>query len=143
MNTTLLIARLPARAGHDLLDDLGGGQVAGEPGLPGGAEGAVHAAAGLARDAHGHALGVAHQHALHEGAVEQPPEHLAGGAAVGGELAHLRHQRRGEQRRQVVARCRRDVGPRRRVVCEAVEVLARHLVGAEGRRVVDDDAAKV
>ena len=47
---------LPARqrpgAGEHLLDDLGGRQVAGQPGLPGGAERAVHPAAGLRRDAH-------------------------------------------------------------------------------------------
>ena len=63
------------RAGRrdDLLDDLGGRQVAGQARLAGGAERAVHAAAGLARHADGDPVGVAHQHALDEGAVEEPP----------------------------------------------------------------------
>ena len=84
-------------ARHDLLDDLGGRHVAGQPLLAGGAERAVHAAAGLARDADGDPVRVAHEHRLDEGAVEEPPHLLDRGAAVGGEAAH-----RGEQGRQQV-----------------------------------------
>ena len=63
--------------GHgDLLHDLALGQLALEPGLPGGAELARHGAAGLGRDAHGHAIGIVHQHRLHLGSVTERPEPL-------------------------------------------------------------------
>ena len=62
------------------------------PGLPGGAERAVHAAAGLARHADGDPARVAHEHALDQGPVEQPPDGLDRRALVGLEGAH-----RGEQ----------------------------------------------
>ena len=70
-------------AGDDLLDDLGGGHVALQAALAGGAERAGHAAAGLAGDAHRHPVGIAHQHRLDERPVEELPQGLAGGAPVG------------------------------------------------------------
>ena len=79
----------------DLLDDLRGRHVAGEPRLSGGAERAVHAAAGLRRHAQRDAAGVAHEHRFDEGSVVQLPEELDRVAAVGLEASHL-----GEQRRQ-------------------------------------------
>ena len=66
-----------------LLDDLRGGQVAGQPHLTGGAEGAGHAAAGLGGDAQGGALLVAHEDALDADAVVQLPQMLDGASAVG------------------------------------------------------------
>ena len=56
------------------------------PGLAGGAERAVHAAAGLARDADGDPLGVAHEHRLDDGAVVQAPRVLHRLAVVGDAL---------------------------------------------------------
>ena len=66
-----LVARQRPGAGHDLLDDLGGGHVALQAALAGRAERAGHPAAGLAGDAHGHPVGVAHQHRLDERTVEE------------------------------------------------------------------------
>ena len=118
MNTTLdnrpgsaeRAVRRGARRGTDLIDDLGRRQVAGEAALPGGAERAGHAAAGLAGDAHRDALAggaarrVAHQHALDQRAVVQSPQRLAGGAVVGGDGADLVEQPR-EQRGAESAAC--------------------------------------
>ena len=49
---------------HDLLDDLAAVEVALEAGLAGRAERAAHRAPGLRRDAHGRAVGAAHEHGL-------------------------------------------------------------------------------
>ena len=74
-------------AGH-LLDDLPGGQVPFEAGLPGGAERTGHCASRLGGDAHGRPGGVAHEHGLDRCAVAsgrpEPFRRLAviGGAAV-------------------------------------------------------------
>ena len=65
-----------AGAGDDLLDDLGGGHVAVQPALAGGAERAGHAASGLGGHAHGDPAGVAHEHRLDQRAVEEPPQRL-------------------------------------------------------------------
>ena len=116
-----------------LLDDLGGGHVALEPALAGGAERAGHAAAGLAGDAHGDPVGVAHQHRLDERAVEQLPQGLAGGAAVGLQGAQRRHQRRQQRRDQLVALAGRQVGHLGRVVDQPGEVVRGELLGAERR----------
>ena len=58
---TTFVTRRPSGARRrcqkrDLVDDLGGLEVAQEAQLPGGAERAAHRAAGLAGDAHGGAL---------------------------------------------------------------------------------------
>ena len=84
-------AQLPLTV-DDLLDDLGGAHVALQPALAGGAEGAGHPAAGLAGDAHRDAVGVAHQHALDQCAVVQPPQGLDSGVAVAAELPDRRQQ---------------------------------------------------
>ena len=104
-----LVAGQRPRAGDDLLDDLGGGHVALEAALAGRAERAGHAAAGLAGDAHRDAARVAHQHRLDEGAVEEPPQGLAGGAPVGLQRAQRRHQR-GQQRGDELVALRRPGG---------------------------------
>jgi len=97
MNTTresrggeLGTAPLAADAGEpdDLVDDLRGGQVAGEPALAGGAERARHPTAGLAGDTDRDPVRVPHEHALDQRAVVQPPEVLTGGATVAGQLPH-------------------------------------------------------
>ena len=94
---------------HDLLDDLGGRHVAGEPRLAGRAERAVHAAAGLRRDAQRDAAGVAHEHGLDEGAVVQLPEELDRVAAVGLEASHLGQQRRQHPVHELLATLRGQV----------------------------------
>ena len=79
----------PARGVADLVDDLGGLEVAPEPELAGGAERAADRAAGLARDAQRVALArgaagrVVHQDGLDERAVVESVEGLLGLAAVG------------------------------------------------------------
>ena len=118
-------------AGDDLLDDLGGGHVALEAALAGGAERAGHPAAGLARDAHGDAVGVAHQHGLDQRAVEEAPQGLAGGAAVGLEGAQRRHQVGQQRGDQLVALAGGQVGHLGGVVDQPGEVVVRQLLGAE------------
>ena len=120
-------------AGQHLLDDLGGGHVALEPALAGGAERARHAAPGLAGDAHGDPVGVAHQHRLDQRAVEQLPQRLAGGALVRLEGAQRRHQPGQERRHQLVALSGRQVGHLLRVVDQPLEVVRGELAGAERR----------
>ena len=126
-----LAARERAGAGDDLLDDLGGRHVALQAALAGGAERAGHPAAGLAGDAHRHAVRVAHQHRLDERAVEEPPQRLAGGAPVGLEGAQRRHQRRQQGGDQLVALRGRQVGHLGRVVDQPGEVVGGQLLGAE------------
>ena len=126
-----LAAGQRAGAGDDLLDDLGGRHVALQAALAGGAERAGHAAAGLAGDAHGGAVGVAHQHRLDERAVEQLPQGLAGGAPVGLHRAQRRHQGRQQGRDQLVALGGGQVGHLRGVVDQPREVVGRELLGPE------------
>ena len=131
-------------ADADLLDDLGGGQVAGEAALAGGAERAGHAAAGLAGDAHRDPFAravrgvvtarVAHEHALDLRAVVQPPEGLAGRAGVGLQRAHLVSRAGSSDVAQPVAHAGRQVGHRRRVGLVPREVVPRQLIGAVGRQ---------
>ena len=129
-----LVAGQRAGAGDDLLDDLGGGHVALQAALAGGAERAGHAAAGLAGDAHGDPAGVAHQHRLDQRAVEELPQGLAGGAPVGLHGAQRRHQRRQQRGDQLVALGGRQVGHLGGVVDEPGEVVGRELLGAEARQ---------
>ena len=75
--------------------------------------------------------GVAHQHRLDEGAVEELPQRLAGGALVGLERAQRRHQVGQQRGDQVVALAGREVGHLRRVVDQPREVVRRELLGAE------------
>ena len=134
-----LVARQRAGAGDDLLDDLGGGHVALEAALSGGAERAGHAAAGLARDAHRDPARVAHQHRLDQRAVEELPEGLAGGAAVGLEGAQRCHQL-GEQRGdQLLALDCGQVGHGCRVVDQSAEVVGAELLGPEARETEVDE----
>ena len=128
----LLPEEARARTGDDLLDDLGGRQVAGEPFLSGGAERAVHAAAGLARDAHGHPAGVAHEHRLDEGAVVQLPEELDRVAVLRRQAAHLGEQGREEALRQGSAYVLGQVGHRLDVGVVPGEVVVGQLLGTEG-----------
>ena len=85
----LAVGRQAAGRGADLVDDLGGLEVAGEAELAGRAERAADGAAGLARDADGVPLAVAgpgrvvHQDRLDQRAVGQPMERLLGQAAIG------------------------------------------------------------
>ena len=149
MNTTLdrrtgLAQRAVAGGGRGLahlLDDLGGGQVALQTALAGGAERAGHAAPGLAGHADRRPVRVAHQHGLGAGAVVRRPERLAGGAVVAGQLLH-----RGDERRQQRGEglpCRRgQVGHRGEVGGEVAEVVAGELVGPErGQAELGDDGA--
>ena len=101
MNTTLDSRPGPAsappraarRGQHDLVDDLGRGQVAGQPALAGGAERAGHAAAGLAGHAHGDPVRVAHQHALDQRAVVRRHSVLRVAPSSQAMLAHRGQQR--------------------------------------------------
>ena len=144
MNTTLetrpgppghLAAGQGPGAGDDLLDDLGGGHVALQPALPGRAERAGHAAAGLRGDAHRDPVGVAHQHRLDQRAVEEPPQRLAGGAPVGLEGAQRRHQVGQQRGRPAAPRwAAGQVGHLRRVVDQPGEVVGGELPGPEARQ---------
>ena len=125
--------------GDDLLDDLGGGQVAGEAALAGGAERAGHAAAGLAGHADRDPVGVAHQHALDQRAVVQAPQRLAGRPGIGLQRADLGEQRGQQGRPDLRAHGRRQVGHRRRIVLEPAEVVPAQLVGAKRRQAEFDD----
>ena len=125
-----LAARERTGPGDDLLHDLAGAHVALQAALAGGAEGARHAAAGLAGDAHGGAVLVAHQHRLDERPVEEPPQRLAGGAAVGLGDLQRGHQARQQALGQLLALRGRQVGHLRRVVGQAREVVRRDLAGA-------------
>ncbi len=116
---------------NDLIDDLGGGHVACEPGLAGGAERAVHAASGLARHAQRDAARVAHQHRLDEGAVVQLPQELDRVAAVGGQAPHLAQERRQHPGDEFLAVRRRQVGHPVRVGGVVREVVLLELRGAE------------
>ena len=116
---------------HDLLDDLGGRHVAGEPRLAGGAERAVHAAAGLRRHAQRDAAGVAHEHRLDEGAVVQLPQELDRVAAVGLEAPHLGQQRRQHPVDELLATLGGKVGHVGRVVGPVGEVVLLELLRAE------------
>ena len=132
-----LAARERAGAGDDLLDDLGGRQVAGQPGLAGRAERAVHAAAGLADETHiVTRSGVAHEHRLDERAVEAAATASCGScrrrssasldrrSSSGGSSAVDELRRAASAGRSVIV-----VG----VVGEPAEVVPRELLGAERR----------
>src|SRR6476620_10915163 len=136
MNTTFDSRPMPpgsgARRGSDLLDDLAGGQIPAQAALAGRAERAPHATPGLTGHAHGDPIGVAHEHALDEGAVVQPPERLARRARVRRQLAHLRQQ--GWQQRVAEATANPDgqLGHRRCVALQSAEVLPGQLISPEG-----------
>lgn len=115
----------------DLVHDLAGGQVPVEAGLSGGAERAVHPAARLRADAHGHPVRVAHQHGLDERAVEEPPQRLAGGVLVGRQVPHDRHQLGKQRFLELAARGGRDVRPLGGVVRVPGEVVLRELLGTK------------
>ena len=127
-----LAARQRPGAGDDLLDDLGGRHVALQAALAGGAERAGHAAAGLAGDAHGGAVGVAHQHRLDERAVEELPQRLAGGAACRPPCVRSGVISVGSSAATSSSRwAAGQVGHLGRVVDEPAEVVGRELLGAE------------
>ena len=71
-----------AGTGNDLLHNFCGGQVTGQTLLTGRAEGAVHATASLRRDAHGHAVVIAHDDGLNERTVKEAVHNLQGVATV-------------------------------------------------------------
>lgn len=116
---------------HDLVHDLGGRQVPVEPGLSGGAEGTVHAAARLRADAHGDPVRVAHQHGLDERPVEEPPQGLAGGVLVGRQMPYDRHQFGKQRFLKLGARTGGNVGPLLRIVRVPREVVLRELLGTK------------
>lgn len=91
---------------HDLMDDLGGGQIPVQPRLPGRTERAVHPAPGLRTDAHGHPVGIPHQHRLDERPVEQPPQRLAGRPLVRRQMPYDGHQLGKQHLLQLPARSR-------------------------------------
>ena len=107
----------PARREADLVDDLGGLEVAPEAELAGRAERAADGAAGLARDAQRVPLArpgprrVVHQHRFDERAVGEAVERLLGQAAVGRRAPRCRRRCRSGRRRR--APSRRPAGQRR------------------------------
>ena len=116
---------------HDLGDDFRGGQVAGQPGLPRRTERAAHPAPGLRRHAHGHPVGVLHQHRLDECAVQGAPHALAGVPAIRAERPLLGQQ----PRQQLFGQGRAHRGGQVRHVLRRVgvpaEVVPGQLVGPE------------
>jgi hypothetical protein len=122
-----------ARARDDLRDDLGRGQVPGQPGLAGRAERAGHPAARLGGHAHRDPLRIAHQDGLDERAVEGPPQRLAGHPLVAGQFL-LRGEQPGQQAaRQLIAGGGWQVGHVRRVIGQPREVVPGQLISAERR----------
>jgi hypothetical protein len=122
------------RGRADLLQDLGGRQVAGQPALAGRAERAGHAAAGLRGDAHGVALRVAHQHRLDGGAVAGPPQRLAGLPRIALDLPDRGQQRREQRLGQPAAQRRGQIGHRGRVGGQPAVVLVGQLFGPKRRQ---------
>jgi hypothetical protein len=93
------VGQPPRRGGacgvHDLLDDLTDTELARETRLARGAERAAHRATRLGGDAHGDAIGVAHQNRLDGGAVVQTKHPLARGAEIAGDLVgHFERRRK-------------------------------------------------
>jgi hypothetical protein len=99
--------------------------------LAGGTERAGHAAAGLTGDAHGRAIGVAHEHRLDESTVEELPQRLAGRALVGLEGAQRRHEVRQERADELIALACGQVRHLGGIVGEATEVVVGELLGTE------------
>ena len=71
-----------AGTGNDLLHNFRGGQVASQTLLTGRTEGAVHTAASLRRDAHGHAVVITHDDRLNERTIKEAVHNLQGVATV-------------------------------------------------------------
>src|SRR5271165_2243663 len=84
-----------ARAEYHLLDDLSGGEVAPEAGVARRAEPTAHRAAGLARDADGRTVAIAHENRLDTPPVGGLEQQLHSRAAVRDALANA-GERRGQ-----------------------------------------------
>ncbi len=117
----------------DLIDDLCSREVPGQTGLACGAERAVHAATGLGRNAHGHALAVPHEHGLDHGAVEQAVDGLDRHALVRLEVLDRGQQRRHGGCHEFLALAGRQVGHLLRIRLESFEVVLGQLRRAESR----------
>ena len=117
--------------GHHLFHDLALAQVALEPRLARRTELARHGTAGLGRDAHGHAVGVAHEHRLDPSAVVQPPQPLGRLSSVRLPARHLVEGRR-QRLGQLAARARKAIRSSPRAA--AAGHGARPRPGGPGRR---------
>ena len=71
-----------ASTGNDLLHNFCSGEVTGQTLLTGRTEGAVHTATSLRRDAHGHAVVIAHDNGLNERTIEEAVHNLQSVATV-------------------------------------------------------------
>ena len=116
------VAQRPHTLDH-LIGDLGGGEVACEAGLAGRTERAVHPAPRLGRNAHGHALVVAHEYRLDHSAVEQPVDGLDGHPLVRAQLPHGGQQRRQGLGRELAPLGGGQIRHGRGVRLEALEVV--------------------
>src|SRR5487761_2789643 len=67
---------------HDLFHDLAHGELASEPRLTRGAEGAAHRTAGLAGDAHRDAVVVVHEDRFNGRPIAQAKDPLSGGSVI-------------------------------------------------------------
>ena len=101
--------------------------------LPGRTERAGHPAAGLTGHAHRDPVGIAHQHALDQGVVEQPPQGLdrvtAGQRSGCGPAAAARGMKAAASDARTAVG---QVGPLLRIGPQALEVVTRQLPGPEG-----------
>jgi len=120
------------RRSPNLLENLCGGEVSGQPALARRAEWTCHAAARLRGDAHGVPLRVAHQHRFERRAVGRTPERLARFARIAFDLTQ-RIDQGGEQGvRYLIAHRRREIRHLVRVGDEPAVVLVGKLLGPEG-----------
>ena len=117
-----------------LFDDLAGRHIAGQTEFAGGAERAAHAAADLAGDAQGGAVGVPHEHGFDQRTVEQTPQRLDGHALIRHLARDLGDQGRKERRCGLIPLGRRKIGELRGVDIEMPVIMVGQLLDAELRQ---------
>ena len=114
-----------AGAGYNLLHNFCGGQVTGQTLLTGCAEGAVHAAASLRRDAHRHAVVIAHDDGLDERTVKEAVHNLQGVATISLQGTNRGQKLRHSLRNHLLAVLSRQVSHLSRVSDQTLKIVLR------------------
>ena len=112
-----------AGAGYDLLHNFCGGQVTGQALLTGRAEGAVHTAASLRRDAHRHAVVIAHDDGLDERTVKEAVHNLQGVATISLQGTNRGQKLRHSLRNHLLAVLSRQVSHLSRVSDQTLKIV--------------------